>query len=122
MENELLKIKEEAQNKLDECSSLKELNDISVLYLGKKGPIQEAMKSMKNMDPEARKTFGQISNLVKQELSKAVEEKKELLENQAILDKINREKIDITLPSYKLDQGSLHPLSTIVTELEDLCL
>ena len=31
------------------------------------------------MDPEARKTFGQISNLVKQELSKAVEEKKELL-------------------------------------------
>ena len=34
---------------------------------------------MKNMDPEARKTFGQISNLVKQELSKAVEEKKELL-------------------------------------------
>lgn len=58
-----------------------------------KGPIQEAMKSMKNMDPEARKTFWQISNLVKQELSKAVEEKKELLENQAILDKINREKI-----------------------------
>ena len=50
MENELLKIKEEALNKLDECSSLKELNDIRVLYLGKKGPIQEAMKSMKNME------------------------------------------------------------------------
>ena len=48
MENELLKIKEEALNKLDKCSSLKELNDIRVLYLGKKGPIQEAMKSMKN--------------------------------------------------------------------------
>ena len=122
MENELLRIKEEALNKLDECSSLKELNDIRVLYLGKKGPIQESMKLMKNMDPEARKTFGQISNLVKQELSKAVEEKKELLENQTILDKINREKIDITLPSYKLDQGSLHPLSIIVTELEDLFL
>ena len=36
MENELLRIKEEALNKLDECSSLKELNDIRVLYLGKK--------------------------------------------------------------------------------------
>ena len=47
MENELLKIKEEALNKLANCSSLKELNDIRVLYLGKKGPIQEAMKSMK---------------------------------------------------------------------------
>ena len=44
------------------------------------------------------------------------------MENQAILDKINEERIDITLPSFKLDQGSLHPLSTIVAELEDLFL
>lgn len=122
MENELLKIKEEALAKLADCSSLKELNEIRVLYLGKKGPIQEAMKSMKDMEPEERKTFGQTSNLAKQELSKAVEDKKEALENQAILDKINEERIDITLPSFKLDQGSLHPLSTIVAELEDLFL
>ena len=46
MENELLKIKDEALEKIEACSSLKELNDIRVLYLGKKGPIQEAMKSM----------------------------------------------------------------------------
>ena len=52
MENELLKIKDEALEKIEACSSLKELNDIRVLYLGKKGPIQEAMKSMKNMDPD----------------------------------------------------------------------
>ena len=122
MENELLMIKEEALAKLDNCSSLKELNDIRILYLGKKGPIQEAMKSMKDMAAEDRKVFGQTSNLVKQELSKAVEDRKEILENQAILDKINEERIDITLPSFKLDQGSLHPLSTIVAELEDLFL
>ena len=49
MENELLKIKNEALEKIEACTSLKELNDIRVLYLGKKGPIQEAMKSlMKN--------------------------------------------------------------------------
>ena len=49
MENKLLMIKEEALAKLEACQSLKELNDIRVFYLGKKGPIQEAMKSMKNM-------------------------------------------------------------------------
>ena len=122
MENELLMIKEEALAKLDNCSSLKELNDIRILYLGKKCPIQEAMKSMKDMAAEDRKVFGQTSNLVKQELSKAVEDRKEILENQAILDKINEERIDITLPSYKLDQGTLHPLSTIVAEIEELFL
>lgn len=122
MENKLLEIKEEALIKLNSCTTLKELNDIRVLYLGKKGPIQEAMKAMKTMSPDERKTFGQISNLVKQELSKAVEEKKESLENQQILDKIKKEKIDITLPSYKLDCGTLHPLTTIVSELEELFL
>ena len=85
MENELLKIKDEALEKIEACTSLKELNDIRVLYLGKKGPIQEAMKSMKNMDPDQRKTFGQTSNKVKQELSKAVEDKKEVLEEYADL-------------------------------------
>ena len=122
MENELLKIKDEALEKIEACSSLKELNDIRVLYLGKKGPIQEAMKSMKNMDPDQRKTFGQTSNKVKQELSKAVEDKKEVLEHQAIIDKINSETIDLSLPSYKLDQGTMHPLSIIVSQLEELFL
>ena len=120
MENELLQIKDEALEKIEACTSLKELNDIRVLYLGKKGPIQEAMKSMKNMDPDQRKTFGQTSNKVKQELSKAVEDKKEVLEHQAIIDKINSETIDLSLPSYKLDQGTMHPLSIIVSQLEDM--
>ena len=52
--DELLKIKEEALSKIHDCSSLKELNDLRVLYLGKKGPMQSAMKSMKDMSKEER--------------------------------------------------------------------
>ena len=58
----------------------------------------------KRQDPDQRKTFGQTSNKVKQELSKAVEDKKEVLEHHAIIDKIKSETIDLSLPSYKLDQ------------------
>ena len=50
--DELLKIKEEALDKITSCSSLKELNDLRVFYLGKKGPMQAAMKSMKDMSKE----------------------------------------------------------------------
>ena len=57
MENELLKIKDEALEKIEACTSLKELNDIRVLYLGKKGPIQEAMKSMKKVKLQQIKTW-----------------------------------------------------------------
>lgn len=118
--DELLKIKEEALSKINDAVSLKELNDLRVLYLGKKGPMQAAMKSMKTMDKTQRAEFGKVSNQVKQEITKAVENKKIALEEAEMYEKLKNETIDITLPSYKLDQGTMHPLSVIVEELEDL--
>lgn len=122
MELDLIKIEEEALEKINNCQDLKTLNDLRVLYLGKKGPIQEAMKAMKNMSPEEKKEFGQTSNKVKQNLSMAVDKQKEILEIAKINSQIQEESIDITLPGYKLDSGTMHPLSRIVNELEDLFL
>lgn len=116
----LVKIKEEALLKLEACISLKELNDIRVLYLGKKGPIQEAMKAMKDMESSERATFGQVSNQVKQDITKAIEDKKEILEQAALQEKLAKENIDITLPSNHLPLGSLHPLSVVASDIEEL--
>ena len=82
--DELLKIQEEALAKISACADAKELNDLRVFYLGKKGPIHAAMKSMKTMAPEERKTFGQVSNKTKQEVGQAIEEKKAYLEEKAL--------------------------------------
>lgn len=120
--DELLLIKEEALSKIEACTSLKELNDLRVLYLGKKGPMQAAMKSMKNMDQEQRAEFGKVSNQVKQDITKAVENKKIALEEAEMNEKLKKEKIDITLPSSALSLGSLHPLSVVKNELEELFL
>ena len=78
--DELLKIKDEALSQIEEVSTLKELNDLRVFYLGKKGPMQAAMKSMKDMSKDERASFGQVSNKVKQEITQSIEEKKEALE------------------------------------------
>lgn len=120
--NELLLIKEEALKKIDASLSLKELNDLRVLYLGKKGPMQAAMKSMKNMDQEQRAEFGKVSNQVKQDITKAIETKKVALEEAEMNEKLKSETIDITLPSSALSLGSLHPLSVVKNELEELFL
>ena len=116
--DELLKIKEEALAKIHDCISLKDLNDLRVFYLGKKGPMQAAMKSMKNMNQEERATFGQVSNKVKQEITQAIENKK-VAEMNA---KLASENIDITLPSTALPLGSLHPLSVVKNDIEELFL
>ena len=111
--DELLKIQEEALGKINDCQSLKDLNDLRVFYLGKKGPMQAAMKSMKDMTKEERAAFGQVSNKVKQDLTAAIEEKKQVLEEAEMNEKLKHERIDITLPSYALPLGSVHPLSMV---------
>ncbi len=120
--NELLKIKEDALSQIKACSNLKTLNDLRVLFLGKKGPIQDAMKSMKTMAPEERAAFGQVSNEVKQAITTAIEEAKVRLEEATIQQKLASEEIDITLPSYHVKEGTKHPLTMIVDEIEDLFL
>lgn len=118
--DELLKIKEEALSGIDKALSLKELNDLRVLYLGKKGPMQKAMKSMKTMDKEQKAQFGKVSNQVKQDIIKAVENKRIALEEAEMNEKLKNETIDITLPGTSLNTGSIHPLTMIKEELEEL--
>lgn len=118
--DELLKIKEEAITKIDACTSLKELNEVRILYLGKKGPMQAAMKSMKTMDKAQRAEFGKVSNQVKQEITKGIENKKVILEDEELNKRLKSETIDITLPSISVPMGSVHPLTMVREELEDL--
>lgn len=120
--NELLKIKEDALSQIEACPDLKVLNDLRVHFLGKKGPIQDAMKSMKTMAPEERAAFGQISNEVKQSITAAIDEAKVRLEEEAINQKLAEEVIDITLPSFHVHEGTKHPLTMIQEEMEDLFL
>lgn len=118
--DDLLKIQEEAMCKIDACTNLKDLNDLRVLYLGKKGPMQAAMKSMKDMSQEQRAEFGKVSNQVKQGLTQAIEDKKVELEEKEMNEKLRNETIDITLPSSTLPLGSLHPLTVVQEQIEEL--
>lgn len=64
--------------------------------------MQSAMKSMKDMAPEERASFGQVSNKAKQEITQAVEDKKTALEEAEMNERLMKEDIDITLPSNAL--------------------
>ena len=120
MLNRLKEVQIEAINEISNTTDLKELNDLRVKYLGKKGPIQEVMKNMKDMQPEERKSAGAVSNEVKNAISAAIETKKEELEALAIQQKLANETIDVTLPGRTVNIGVTHPLQAVTNELESL--
>ena len=116
----LTSIKEEGLTRIEACEDLAQLQQLRVLYLGKKGPIQEVMKSMKDLPKEERPAFGQQVNEVKTLFANAIEERRAVLEVAEMEKKIEEEKIDIPLSGQKPNLGNAHPLMIVQQEMEDL--
>ena len=116
----LTSIKEEGLSQIEACEDLAQLQQLRVLYLGKKGPIQEVMKSMKDLPKEERPAFGQQVNEVKTLFANAIEERRAVLEVAEMEKRIAEEKIDITLSGQKPNLGNAHPLMSVQQEMEDL--
>ena len=117
---EISTVKQEALDKIASASSTQELQDIRIAYLGKIGSIQALMAEMKNLPKEEKPVFGQQVNAVKQEVTVALSEKMEELKKAELAESLKKEKIDITLEGDKMERGTVHPLTMIQQELEDL--
>ena len=112
-------LKNEALKAIYEADS-KSLEELRITYLSKKGKIQELMAQMKELPKEQKPAFGQMVNDLKNVITQAIEERKEMLESSSLNDRLASEKIDITLDAYKPAYGSMHPLNLVSKELEDV--
>ncbi len=113
-------LQKEVKEKLAEAKDLKETNELKVLYLGKKGPVNELTTYMRGLNVEEKKEFGKIVNELKQELSSAFEEKIKKMEEDILNQKLAKEKVDITLPATKIPVGSPNILEYIIEEVESV--
>ncbi|WP_066292609.1 phenylalanine--tRNA ligase subunit alpha [Bacillus sp. FJAT-29937] len=120
MQERLKELQSEALDKISQASNLKELNDIRVSYLGKKGPITEVLKGMGKLSAEERPIMGALANEVRDAIAAGIESKQSQLEEAAVQQKLAGEKIDVTLPGRPVKTGNHHPLTSIVEEIEDL--
>ena len=75
MKEQVEKLKSEVLQKIESAKDLKELNDLRVEYLGKKGPISELTTHMKELTPEEKKDFGKLLNGLKQDVTNAIDTK-----------------------------------------------
>ena len=122
MKDEILKIKEESLEAIKNSEDLKTLNDLKVKYLGKKGELTTVLRGMGKLSPEERPVIGSLVNQVRDELTGVLEEKQKELEKAELLKKLETENIDVTEPSKKVNLGSLHPITQIINEVEEIFL
>ena len=113
-------LKNELLEKLNNVKSIKELNDLKAEYMGKTGIITTLQAGIKDVPNEEKKEYGMNVNILRTAFNENYEEKLKVLEEEEVNKKIESERIDVTLPSKRIRQGSKHPMTRIQEELEDL--
>lgn len=110
-------LKSEILNNLENSRDLKSLEDLRVAELGKQGRISVLMKSLGTLDPEERKAKGQEYNDLRSVIVEALEQRKVLLEQQEINQRLQTESLDVTLPARDSQQGKIHPFTQTLYEM-----
>ena len=120
MKDKLKKIMDNALAQIEESEQLDKLNDIKVSFLGKKGELTSLLKSMKDIAPEDRPKAGQMVNEARTKINEKLEAKKKEFEQALLEEKLEREKIDVTLPGTRLAEGHRHPNTITLEEVENI--
>ncbi|WP_283678246.1 phenylalanine--tRNA ligase subunit alpha [Lentilactobacillus sp. Marseille-Q4993] len=122
LKDELTQIRDEGLEQISHTDDLKELNDIRVHLLGKKGPITTALRSIKELPVEERPGVGSYANEIRDDLTNGLTARKEQLEDAKLEAQLESEQIDVTLPAAPVVQGQPHVIQQIIDEVVDLFL
>ncbi|EJU23603.1 phenylalanine--tRNA ligase, alpha subunit [Peptoanaerobacter stomatis] len=119
MKEQLQKIKEEFIKEMEKSRDKLSLENIRLKYLGKKGELTAILKQMGKLSSEERPLMGKLANEVREEIEKRLEEFAKALKQIELEEKLKSEFIDVTMPVKPRFTGSLHPLSTVTSQMED---
>ena len=118
--SDLTKIKNEFFIKLNRKLNLSELNDIKSNLFGKNGLITSQFKKIGSITENERKKFASDLNILKDELQNLINAKIIEIQNVEINEKLEKEKIDITLPERSFVRGKIHPVSQTIDEISSI--
>ncbi len=111
---------EELKKKFEDIKTLQELNDLKVSYQGKKGIITELNSGIKDVPNDEKKEYGAEVNRLRTFFNDNFSSTQKRLEDERVREKLEKETIDISLPSKRIKTGSKHPFNRIIEEVEDL--
>ena len=118
--SDLKKIKDEFLLKLNEKLNLSEINEIKSNLFGKSGLISSQFKKIGSIAESERKKFASDLNVIKDELQNLIDNKINEIQISEINEKLEKEKIDITLPERTFKRGKIHPVSQTIDEISSI--
>lgn len=103
---------------IESAESVVALDEVRVKFLGKKGELTAQLQALGKLPPEERREAGQKINVAKQDVQKAIAERKNALERAELEAKLAAETIDVTLPGRRIENGGIHPVTRTIERIE----
>jgi len=110
-------IREEVLASLSKVHTEKEITDIRVKILGRKGSLTQLLKQLGALPEAERKEIGKKANEIKEALESQIEEALVQLKEKEKKEALEKEKVDVTLPGRRIPMGKRHPITQILDEI-----
>ncbi|UCF87834.1 MAG: phenylalanine--tRNA ligase subunit alpha [bacterium] len=120
MEKQISKLLERARKGIESASSLKELDEVRVRYLGKKGEVTALLKGLGALSPEERPAAGQAVNRGRKEIEDLLAGRKVVIQGLEAEQRLKSQVVDVSLPGVVYDRGSRHPVTRVMGEILDI--
>jgi phenylalanyl-tRNA synthetase alpha chain len=109
-------LENEAQSAIAGASTLGELDEARVRYLGRKSELKQALREVREAES------GQALNRLRASLEEAVAARETALSAQDLDRRLAEEQVDVTLPGQTVPRGQLHLVTQVRREVEDIFL
>ncbi len=117
MQNRLEDLKNKAITAVQQAESLKHLEDLKVLYLGKKGELTDILKGLATLPADQKPIIGQLANTIKNDVQEFIDKQKDVLQEKEWHAVLSSDKTDISLPSKRPSLGKKHPLNQTLDDV-----
>lgn len=120
MQTQLKNIKVEAEREIASAKTPKDIEDVRIKYLGKKGALTAILKQMGGLSSNERPVIGQLANEVRDFIGEKINASMKKIKKARLDEQLSTEKIDVTLPGVRKPLGHKHPLSIVLDEVKEI--
>jgi len=120
MREQLEQMRKEALSCISRVSCENDLQDIRIRFLGRKGELTGLMKGLGALSADERPVVGQLVNTIKDEIESCLVSALKTARDQEIQQRLQSERVDVTLPGRRLSGGTKHPITLVIEEVCDI--
>lgn len=120
MQEKIEQIRNNAEEEITSVSNIAELENVRIKYLGKKGELTLVLRGMGSLPAEERPVVGSLVNKARDFIESKLSQKEKEIKEKLLEERLKTEKIDITMPSKKVELGSIHPITQIINDVKEI--